>query len=74
MQARYFVSGQAAISGDRYNVDWFSLILGNDKKKKTKRNFEQASRREQRKESKETKRAKAIASRRNSSKKKMPTK
>ena len=33
VQARYFVSGQAAISGDRYNVDWVSLILGNDKKK-----------------------------------------
>ena len=33
VQARCFVYGQAAISGDRYNVDWLSLILGNDKKK-----------------------------------------
>ena len=33
MQARYFVYGQGAITGDRYNVDRVPLILGNDRKR-----------------------------------------
>ena len=37
LQARYFVSGQAAISGDRYNVGWVSLILEKDKKEQDKK-------------------------------------
>ena len=66
VQARYFVSRQAAKSGDRHNVDWVSLILGNDKKKTKNKNKMKETLNKRRgenrgKNQKEQKRAKAIA-------------
>ena len=53
---RHFVSGKAAASWDKYNVDWVpTLKLGHNKNSQQK-NFEQASERDRRAKEKERER------------------
>ena len=52
---RHFVSGRAAKSWDKYNVDWLPTLNLGHKKNVEKRNMEQVSQRGQRANDKETK-------------------